>query len=112
MTQRWPQDGDALTMHCGDAVSLHVNGIDIVVNSKRQQVFSPDVFTELGIVPQDKRLLIVKSIQHFYAGFAPIASEIIYMAAPGAVAPIMEDIPYQHVDLHKFPWVDDPFAQN
>ncbi|MEM6429881.1 MAG: M81 family metallopeptidase [Deinococcota bacterium] len=111
MAQRWPQDGDALTMNCGDAVRLHVNGIDIVVNSKRQQVFSPDIFTELGIVPQEKHLLIVKSIQHFYAGFAPIASEIIYMAAPGGVAPIMEDIPYQHVDLHKFPWVDDPFAQ-
>jgi microcystin degradation protein MlrC len=111
MTQHWPQDGDPLTMHCGDAVRLHVNGIDIVVNSKRQQVFSPDVFTELGIVPQDKRVLIVKSIQHFYAGFAPIASEIIYMAAPGAVAPIMEDIHYQHVDLHKFPWVDDPFTE-
>jgi microcystin degradation protein MlrC len=110
MTQRWPQQGEALTIACGDAVALRVSGIDIVVNSKRGQVFSPDVFTNMGIPVGERRLLVVKSIQHFYAGFEPIASEIIYMAAPGAVAPIMEDIHYHKVDMHKYPWIDNPFA--
>ncbi len=111
MIQDWPQEGsDPLAMRCGDAVALHCNGIDIIVNSKRGQVFSPQVFSNFGIDPMQKRLLVVKSTQHFYAGYAPIASEIVYMAAPGAIAPRFTEIPYTRVDLNKFPWVDDPFV--
>jgi microcystin degradation protein MlrC len=111
MIQHWPQqDGSALPSRCGDSVALACNGIDIIVNSKRGQVFSPEVFSNFGIDVGQKRLLVVKSTQHFYAGFAPIASQILYMAAPGAITPIMEQIPYTRVDLHKYPWVDDPLA--
>ena len=109
MTQRWPQQDEDLIIDCGDTVALEVNGIDVVVNSKRTQVFSPDVFTQFGINIVTKHLLVVKSIQHFYGGFSPIASEILYAAAPGAVAPVMKDIPFTRVNLNKFPWVDDPF---
>lgn len=49
--------------------------------------------------------------QHFYSAFAPMASEVIYMAAPGAVPPIMQQIPYQRMRTdNKFPWVEDPFS--
>ena len=102
----------AIETPVGDAVALHCRGIDIVANSARRQVFSPMVFTELGINPTQKKLLVVKSAQHFYAGFEPIASEIIYMSAPGAIAPRFTEIPYRRVDTHKFPWVDDPFAES
>ena len=110
MIQEWPQTEGVLRIPCGDAVALHCNGIDIIVNSIRKQVFSPQVFSNFGIDPLQKRLLVVKSTQHFYAGLAPIASEVIYMAAPGAIAPLFRDIPYQRVDRHKYPWVDNPFA--
>ena len=110
LIQEWPQTEGVVRIPCGNAVALHCNGIDIVVNTKRGQVFSPMVFSNLGIDPLKKRLLIVKSTQHFYAGFAPIASQIIYMAAQGAIAPLFRDIPYQRVNKNKFPWVDNPFA--
>jgi microcystin degradation protein MlrC len=109
-SQDWPQQGKALNIPCGHAVALSTNGVDIIVNSLRRQVFSPQVFSDLGVDPRKKRLLVVKSAQHFYAAYAPIASEIIYMAAPGAVAPRFKEIPYQRADLNKYPWVDDPFA--
>lgn len=96
---------------CGRAAALSCNGIDIIVNDKRGQVFSTGVFTEMGIDPTKKHILVVKSTQHFYAAYAPIASEVIYMAAPGAIAPLMKEIPYTQVDLNKYPWVDDPFAE-
>lgn len=111
MTQRWPQqNSDPVIAQCGDSVALNCQGIDIIVNSKRGQVFGPDVFTNFGIDVSKKKLLVVKSTQHFYAGYAPIASEIIYMAAPGAIAPIMKEIPFTRVDLNKYPWVDDPIG--
>lgn len=109
MSQRWPQQGNEPTIHqCGDSVALHCQGIDIIVNSKRGQVFSPDVFSNLGVDVLNKKIIVVKSTQHFYAGYAPIASEIVYMGAPGAITPNMKVIPYTRVDLNKYPWVDDP----
>ncbi len=113
MKQQWTQSDGAVAVDCGDAVRLHCQGIDIIVNSIRRQVFSPTVFSNFGIDPASKRLLVVKSTQHFYAGFATPevgASEIIYMAGPGAVAPRFREIPYQRADLRKYPWLDDPFA--
>ena len=95
----------------GDAVALHYQGIDIIVSSERAQCFSPCIFIDLGINPNEKPLLIIKSAQHFYGAFAPIASEVIYMAAPGAVPPIMQQISYQNMRTdNKYPWVDNPFC--
>ena len=111
MKQEWPQDDNkALSVEVGDAVRLHCQGVDIIVNTRRGQVLSPQVFSKLGLDPTQMRLLVVKSIHHFYGAFAPLAAEVIYTSAPGAVAPKFEGIPYTRVDLNKYPWVDDPFA--
>ena len=72
----------------GTAVGLHgPNGVDIVAISQRTQTFSPHVFTNVGIDPMKKQILVVKSMQHFYAGFAPIAAKVLYVAAPGSLVP-------------------------
>lgn len=93
----------------GDVVALRCGSIDIVVSSKRCQCFSPSIFTDLGIDPTRKRLLVPKSAQHFYTAFAPIAGEMIYMAAPGAVAPDPRQIPYRRLDTRRlYPWLEDP----
>jgi len=93
----------------GDSVAVSANGIDIVLISSRTQTFSPEVFTNVGIDPLKKRLLVVKSTQHFYAGFAPIASEVIYVAAPGTVIPDFKNIPYQRAGRLRWPMVENPF---
>ena len=112
MFQEWPQgENPPIRQFVGDAVALHCQGIDIVVNTERGQVFGPMAFSELDIDLASKRLIVVKSTQHFYAGFAPLASEIVYMSAPGAIAPRFTEIPYERVDRHKFPWVDNPFNE-
>jgi microcystin degradation protein MlrC len=94
----------------GDSVGVRAQGIDIVLISIRTQTFSPEVFTNVGIDPKARRLLVVKSTQHFYDRFAPIASEVIYVAAPGAIVPDFKAIPYQHADRNKYPIVPDPLG--
>jgi microcystin degradation protein MlrC len=80
----------------GTTVALHgPNGVDIVVNTQRTQTFSPHVFTNVGIDPLKKQILVVKSMQHFYAGFAPIATRILYVAAPGSLVPNFKLLPYK-----------------
>ena len=108
----FPQQSGRTVFHpVGNVAALRCNGIDIVVSSERCQCFSPSIFSDLDIDPTRKRLLIVKSAQHFYGAFAAIAAEVIYMSGPGAVAPDPRQIPYRRFNCSAmYPWIDDPFA--
>lgn len=121
LVQQWPQTDGAYAQPAGDAAHLRVHGVtdgprveggvDVIVNTRRGQVLGLEPFTAFGIGMDPGRILVVKSIQHFYAAFGPVAGEVIYMAAPGAVAPVMERIAFQRADLHKYPWVRDPWPE-
>lgn len=110
LQQDWPQASGPMWMRCGAAVALRIGGVDVVVNDLRGQVFGPTVFSNMGLDPLSKRVLVVKSTQHFYAGFGPIASEVIYMGAPGAIAPRMSLIHPTRASTNKYPWVEDPLG--
>lgn len=111
--QAFPQQsGEPWWKQVGDVAALRCGGIDIVVSSKRCQVFSPSIFGDFAIDPTRKRLLVVKSVQHFYGAFAPIAGEVIYMTAPGAIAIDPRHTVYHRVDTTRlYPWSDDPLAR-
>jgi microcystin degradation protein MlrC len=95
---------------CGPSAWVHADGIDIALVSIRQQTFSPDAFEGLGIALAGKKLVVVKSTQHFYAAFAPVAREIRYIAAPGAIPPSFDTIPFTKRTLPFWPRVADPFT--
>ncbi|HVX80595.1 MAG TPA: M81 family metallopeptidase [Devosiaceae bacterium] len=84
--------------------------IDIILNTNRTQTFEPDVFANLGVDPLAKDVLLVKSTNHFHAGFAPIAAEIVYIdaGAPYPSNPRVTD--YRKLDRPIWPRVEDPFA--
>ncbi|MFC6792515.1 M81 family metallopeptidase [Methylobacterium komagatae] len=98
--------------HLGPAAWVEADGIHIVLTHKRQQPFAPDAFTGLGLSLDDKRIVVVKSMQHFYAGFVPIASEVRYVAVPGAVPPDYGALPFTKRDPNYWPRVADPFAES
>jgi len=107
------QKGEPVVCPIGDTVALRCDGVDIIVSSERSQCFSPCIFEDFGLNPRQYEIIIAKSTQHFHGAFSLIAGEIIYMAAPGAIVPIMQDIPYQHMEtVDKYPWNRDPFSLN
>ena len=109
MHARPQQSAPPLLAPLGDVVALRCAGIDIVVGSKRCQCYCPSIFTDLGIDPRSKQLLIPKSTQHFQFAFAPLADELIYMAGPGAVPPDPRRIDFRRLDTSGlYPWTDDP----
>jgi microcystin degradation protein MlrC len=55
--------------------------------------------------------VVVKSSNHFRAGFEPIASDILYVGAPGALQPRFEDLPFTKLTKPYWPRVADPLAQ-
>jgi microcystin degradation protein MlrC len=93
----------------GDMAALSVDGIVVVCNSRRAQCLSLDCFTNLGIEPAIQRVIVVKSMQHFYAAFAPVASDILYVAVPGTVPPDFHALPYVKASKNQWPFIDNPF---
>lgn len=98
------------TMSLGTIAWVEADGVHLLINDLRTQVFHPDAFTSLGLDLSAMRIVIVKSTQHFYAGFEPIASRVIYTATPGPLSVDFASIPYRNRDGNFWPKVDDPFA--
>ena len=96
----------------GPSAWVHANGIDIILVTKRQQVFAPDAFTGLGCSLMDKKLVVVKSTEHFRAGFEPIAEQIRYMATRGSIEPLFDKIEYKNKATAYWPKVEDPFSND
>ncbi len=69
--------------------------VNIVISEDRCQTLHPEIFTALGINLEEMKMIIVKSSQHFYTGFAPLATEILYVASPGTLNFDFASIPYR-----------------
>lgn len=92
----------------GASVWIEVGGIDVILNTVRSQVFNPDIFSNFGIDPLVKSVLVVKSTNHFQEAFSHIASEILYVAIDGPYPnnPVTNE--YKHLTRAIWPRVEDP----
>ncbi len=87
----------------GDCALVHTQGVSIVLGTVRSQVFNTDLFTQLGCDLLQCKLVVVKSSQHFYASFSPIAKAVIYIDAPGSVTQDLNSLPYRKVPRSRWP---------
>ncbi len=67
----------------GPAAAITIGNLDVVLASTRAQTFSPEAFTKLGIDLSKKKIVVVKSSNHFFAAFRPVAAEILYLNTGG-----------------------------
>jgi microcystin degradation protein MlrC len=70
-------------MDLGPMACLVLDGVRIVVASRKQQAADQAMFRHLGIEPARQRILVLKSSVHFRADFGDLASEILIVEAPG-----------------------------
>jgi len=70
-------------MELGRMALLEVEGVRVAVSSRKCQAADREMFRHLGMEPAEVPILGLKSSVHFRADFAPIASEILVVAAPG-----------------------------
>lgn len=99
------------TMRCGNVAVVETeDGIRIALTDLRVQTFNPDAFTGLGLDLKDCPVIAVKSTQHFHAGFAPVASRILYCETPTAIIYTGPDNPFRNRDGDFWPLVETPSA--
>ena len=71
------------TQAMGNAALVEAGGVRIVLNTIRTQTFHPDAYTQFGLDLAEYRVIVVKSAQHFHAGFGPVAKHILLVVALG-----------------------------
>lgn len=89
--------GDA-KISCGEAVALRCQGVDIVINNKRWQSSSIECFSNMGIDPRRKKILIVKSSHHFRGSFQTISDCILTVNTPGTANLNFTQLPYRNIN--------------
>ncbi|HEY5634287.1 MAG TPA: M81 family metallopeptidase [Burkholderiaceae bacterium] len=93
----------------GDCAAVRVGGIDVVLITKRTQALGLELFTNLGIDPTKRKLVVVKSTNHFMAAYGPIASKVIYVESDAPLARNHGKLPY--TKLQRPMWPLDPDAK-
>lgn len=94
-------------MNLGDAAWLEIEGgVHVILISERMQGMHPDLFTGLGCKLDDMKIVVVKSSQHFYAGFSAIASRVLYADAPGTLTLDLRKMDYKKADKNRWPFIE------
>ncbi|NKC16328.1 MAG: microcystin LR degradation protein MlrC-like protein [Gammaproteobacteria bacterium] len=103
--------GDMAWLRIGEPDN-DTDAIDIICNSHRMQAFHPDCFAQVGLDPLRPKALVVKSTQHFYAGFGSIAREVIYVSTQGTGSMNFASLPHKRVTAPLWPRVPQPHARS
>ncbi len=69
----------------GPSAAIRIDGVEVVVASRRYQNYDLGFFKCCGIDPRKRGVLAVKSMQHFRAAYAPLAGEIVVVDEGGGV---------------------------
>jgi len=94
----------------GDAAAIELDGIAVVLVTVRQQAWGTDLFSGLGIDATQRKILVVKSTNHFHAEFSKIAAEVLYMDGPGSLPRDFNLVPYTKVRRPIWPLDADPWS--
>jgi microcystin degradation protein MlrC len=79
----------------GDCALVAIDGVEVLLNSRRTQGFSTEMFTAFGTDLSARRIVVVKSSQHFHASFSKVAARILYVDAPGTLTNDLTALPFR-----------------
>lgn len=92
-----------VTHHLGPTAILKVGGMEIVVASNRLQLTEIEAFTHAGIDPSLRKVVVVKSMQHFRAAYEPIAGAVLICDAGALSSKDLSKLPFTKLRRPIFP---------
>lgn len=87
----------------GDCAAIRIDGVEVVLIEKRTQALGLELFRNVGIDPVARKIVVVKSTNHFMAAFGPIARDVIYVDSDGPIIRDYTKIPYTRVQRPIWP---------
>jgi microcystin degradation protein MlrC len=89
----------------GNTALLDIQGVRVMVASRKMQALDQAILRHVGIEPADCPIIALKSSVHFRADFGPIAERVIVAIAPGPVVADPAVLNFRHVraDIRRRP---------
>lgn len=87
----------------GNCAAIRIGGVEVVLIDNRTQALGLELFRNVGIEPTERKLLVVKSTNHFMGAYGPIAKKVIYVDSDGPLARDYAKIPYTRVNRPIWP---------
>ena len=94
----------------GTTAALSAGDIDIVLTTRKRQTYGPDIFTDLGVDLAAKKVIVVKSAQHYRVKFEGLFAEDIVVDAPGVCPSDVDKLPFKHITRPMWPFDENPFG--
>jgi len=91
----------------GRTAVLDTGSMQIVVSERRSEPSDLGVFTHCGIDPRRKKYVLIKSRQHFRAGFEPIARHIVLCDGDGVTSSDLRLFTYRNRRRPLYPFEQD-----
>lgn len=95
--------GTGTRQNLGRCVVLDTGKVEILVSEHRHEPFDTGCFTHAGIEPARKRYILIKSRQHFRAGFEPIIEHVVMVSGPGITTSDYGQFPWKRVRRPIYP---------
>ena len=87
----------------GRTAVIQVGGVEIILTERRIQPYDAEVLRSVGIEPQTRKLIALKSAVHFRADYTPIAHQILDVDTPGVHSPNLFNYDYQKLRRPIYP---------
>lgn len=91
----------------GTSCRLVIEDVDVIVISRPSQTFDPALLLLHGIDVNRRKIVALKSSNHFRAGFHALASAIITVDSPGLSSADVASFPRSRLAQHVWPLHDD-----
>ena len=95
----------------GRSAVLDTGTIEILVTEERHEPCDVGCFTHAGVDPAKKRYILIKSRQHFRAGFEPILKHVVMVSGPGITTSDYSLYPWKQVRRPIYPLDPDTEAE-
>jgi len=100
---------NAIESACGETNTdtiavIKVDDIEIVLRTSRETFMTYQPMEALGINLQNKKIIVVKSANNFYAGHEKIAAGVLYLKTDGAFDPLKAD--YKNINRKMWPFME------
>ncbi len=92
-----------VAMNIGRCAVLDTGQIEILVSEGRYEPFDTGAFTHAGIDPARKKFILLKSRQHFRAGFESLAKHIVMVSGPGTCTSDYSLFPWRNIRRPIYP---------
>lgn len=92
-----------LVVNLGRSVLFKTEAVELLISEERWEPYDTGCFHHVDINPEDRKFVLIKSRQHFRAGFEPIAKHIVLAAGPGVCSSDYQQFTFEHLTRPIYP---------